>query len=74
MVWTGDQHIQLPQTKQVCGGRAQQPGPCIWGEMDESENFIAPTILDYGTNWEKFVASVVMGDEVFGPLLPVSVV
>jgi len=42
----------------------------IGGEFDEKDNFISPTIFDYGSNLKKFKELDIMKDEIFGPLLP----
>eukprot|EP00009_Paramoeba_aestuarina_P002800 CAMPEP_0201522466 /NCGR_PEP_ID=MMETSP0161_2-20130828/17572_1 /ASSEMBLY_ACC=CAM_ASM_000251 /TAXON_ID=180227 /ORGANISM="Neoparamoeba aestuarina, Strain SoJaBio B1-5/56/2" /LENGTH=509 /DNA_ID=CAMNT_0047921315 /DNA_START=111 /DNA_END=1640 /DNA_ORIENTATION=+ len=40
------------------------------GDLDESDKYVAPTLIDFGTDEEKFASSSVMADEIFGPLLP----
>jgi len=42
----------------------------IGGDCDEKERFIAPTILDFGSDLAAFREAPVMADELFGPLLP----
>ena len=39
-------------------------------QRDRDDLYIAPTILDYGTNKEAFEDSAAMADEIFGPILP----
>jgi len=41
------------------------------GQLDRDDLYIAPTLLDYGTDFEKFQGSLAMQDEIFGPILPV---
>jgi len=41
------------------------------GAVDRSERFVEPTILDFGDDWEAFISSAAMQDEVFGPLIPI---
>ncbi len=45
----------------VCGGEV----------MDRDDRYIEPTVVDFGLDWEAFKASPVMGEEVFGPIIPV---
>mmetsp|Transcript_26553 Transcript_26553/g.74206 ORF Transcript_26553/g.74206 Transcript_26553/m.74206 type:complete len:507 (+) Transcript_26553:89-1609(+) len=40
------------------------------GETDASQKYVAPTLVDYGTDEARFAASEVMQDEIFGPILP----
>ena len=40
------------------------------GDMDEKDQFIAPTIFDYGKDMEAFNKTSIMQDEIFGPLFP----
>ena len=40
------------------------------GRVDASDNFVEPTILDFGSDWDAFRASKAMEDEIFGPVLP----
>ena len=41
------------------------------GETDEKERFISPTLLNFRTDLSSFVSSASMGEEIFGPLLPI---
>ena len=41
------------------------------GQVDESQNFVEPTLFDFGTDFGAFKTSSVMLDEIFGPLMPV---
>ena len=41
------------------------------GNVDASERYMEPTIIDFGTDMERFKTSDVMQDELFGPILPV---
>ncbi|CAI5737868.1 unnamed protein product [Hyaloperonospora brassicae] len=41
------------------------------GEVDEKERFISPTLLNFRTDRSSFVSSASMGEEIFGPLLPI---
>jgi len=41
------------------------------GETEESERFIAPTVLDFGTNMDAFEKSASMQEEIFGPIIPI---
>mmetsp|Transcript_25508 Transcript_25508/g.35334 ORF Transcript_25508/g.35334 Transcript_25508/m.35334 type:complete len:512 (+) Transcript_25508:653-2188(+) len=40
------------------------------GTSDASDKYIAPTVVDYGTDEEAFSSSALMADEIFGPILP----
>lgn len=40
------------------------------GECDEADLFVAPTVLDFGSDVEAFERSEAMKDEIFGPVLP----
>ena len=40
------------------------------GGKDETK-FVAPTLLDFGTDFEAFSTSSAMADEIFGPILPI---
>lgn len=40
------------------------------GKVDPSERYIEPTIFDFGNDFDKFISSETMSDELFGPLLP----
>jgi len=42
----------------------------IGGHVDKADRFIAPTILDYGSDLGRFKASEAMQDENFGPVVP----
>lgn len=42
----------------------------IGGDMDEKDQYIAPTIFDYGNDLNAFRETEIMKDEIFGPLLP----
>eukprot|EP00811_Abedinium_folium_P001053 NODE_10964_length_1317_cov_5.373950.p1 GENE.NODE_10964_length_1317_cov_5.373950~~NODE_10964_length_1317_cov_5.373950.p1 ORF type:complete len:362 (-),score=114.43 NODE_10964_length_1317_cov_5.373950:230-1156(-) len=41
------------------------------GGSDEETRFVAPTIIDYGTDREAFMNSAAMSQELFGPILPI---
>ncbi|TYZ60467.1 hypothetical protein PybrP1_002669 [[Pythium] brassicae (nom. inval.)] len=41
------------------------------GQSDASERFVAPTLLNFGSDLSAFSASAAMSDELFGPLLPI---
>lgn len=41
------------------------------GQSDASERYIAPTLLDFGTDMESFNKSALMQDEIFGPVTPI---
>lgn len=41
------------------------------GELDASTKYIAPTIFNFGKDWEAFENSAIMQEEVFGPLIPI---
>jgi hypothetical protein len=41
-------------------------------QSDEAERYIAPTLLDFGTDLAAFKASECMADELFGPLTPIA--
>ena len=41
------------------------------GEMDRNDKYVAPTLLDFGEDFEAFRASAAMEDEIFGPIFPV---
>ena len=41
------------------------------GESDRDGRYIQPTIVDYANDWDAFVSSPIMADEVFGPIIPV---
>jgi aldehyde dehydrogenase (NAD+) len=41
------------------------------GEVDKAERYVAPTVLDFGTDVDAFEASSAMQAEIFGPILPV---
>ena len=41
------------------------------GKTEESERYIEPTVFDFGSDFEAFSSSAIMGEEVFGPLFPV---
>jgi len=43
----------------------------IGGETEESERFIAPTILDFGSDMDAFEKSASMQEEIFGPIIPI---
>lgn len=43
----------------------------VGGKTDKTDRFIAPTILDYGTDANAFDSCAAMQDELFGPILPV---
>ena len=50
---------------------AQRTGHvAMGGRVDASDNFVEPTILDFGSDWDAFRASKAMEDEIFGPVLP----
>ena len=40
------------------------------GHVDKADRFIAPTILDYGSDLGRFKACEAMQDENFGPVVP----
>merc|ERR1712100_142735 len=40
------------------------------GESDAAQKYIAPTIIDFGTDLEAFQSSEAMQDEIFGPIMP----
>lgn len=42
------------------------------GRCDKSAKFIEPTLFDFGTDLNAFDQSTLMGDEIFGPLLPIA--
>jgi len=39
------------------------------GERDSEKRYIAPTLINFGKNWDKFSKSKIMQEEVFGPIL-----
>jgi aldehyde dehydrogenase (NAD+) len=41
------------------------------GVTDGGDNFVAPTLLDFGSDVAAFSSSKVMQEEIFGPLLPI---
>ena len=41
------------------------------GHCDEAQCFIEPTVMDFGTDTDAFVSSKLMGEEIFGPVMPV---
>jgi len=41
------------------------------GESDDKQRFISPTLLNFRTARDQFVASASMAEELFGPLLPI---
>jgi acyl-CoA reductase-like NAD-dependent aldehyde dehydrogenase len=41
------------------------------GEVDAKTKFVAPTVFDFGADWNAFEKSAMMQEEVFGPLIPV---
>lgn len=41
------------------------------GAMDAKDRFIAPTLLNFKTDFDSFDKSAVMSQEIFGPLLPI---
>eukprot|EP00941_MAST-03F_sp_MAST-3F-sp1_P001586 g1586.t1 len=41
------------------------------GDRDESDLYIAPTLLDFGTDEAAFDQSACMEDEIFGPMVPI---
>ena len=43
----------------------------VGGERDAANKFVAPTVVDFGTNLNAFEQSQLMGDELFAPILPV---
>ncbi len=43
----------------------------VGGQSDAADRFIAPTVVDFGTDWDAFRKSDLMADELFGPVLPV---
>ena len=50
---------------------AQRSGHvAMGGRTDASDNYVEPTILDFGSDWDAFRASKAMEDEIFGPVLP----
>lgn len=40
------------------------------GQTDAKDNYVCPTVFDFGTNMTAFEKSGLMLDEIFGPLLP----
>ncbi|GMH56472.1 hypothetical protein TL16_g02142 [Triparma laevis f. inornata] len=40
------------------------------GDVDVKDKFVAPTLLDFGTDFNGFKKSAAMADEIFGPILP----
>jgi len=40
------------------------------GESDANERYIEPTVFDFGNDMQAFSNSVLMSDEIFGPLIP----
>lgn len=40
------------------------------GEVDETERYVAPTLLDFGKDTAKFTSSASMADEIFAPVVP----
>jgi len=40
------------------------------GETDESDRFISPALFNFGSDYDAFMASTLMQDELFGPLVP----
>ncbi|EGZ06658.1 aldehyde dehydrogenase [Phytophthora sojae] len=41
------------------------------GDSDDKQRFISPTLLNFRTNFDSFVSSASMSEEIFGPLLPI---
>uniref|UniRef100_A0AAV1TSR6 Aldehyde dehydrogenase n=1 Tax=Peronospora matthiolae TaxID=2874970 RepID=A0AAV1TSR6_9STRA len=41
------------------------------GETDAKERFISPTLLNFRSDLRSFLSSASMGEEIFGPLLPI---
>ncbi|KAG6603139.1 aldehyde dehydrogenase [Phytophthora cinnamomi] len=41
------------------------------GDSDDRQRFISPTLLNFRTEFNSFVSSASMADEIFGPLLPI---
>eukprot|EP00467_Chlorarachnion_reptans_P000098 CAMPEP_0114503336 /NCGR_PEP_ID=MMETSP0109-20121206/9593_1 /TAXON_ID=29199 /ORGANISM="Chlorarachnion reptans, Strain CCCM449" /LENGTH=563 /DNA_ID=CAMNT_0001681357 /DNA_START=54 /DNA_END=1745 /DNA_ORIENTATION=- len=41
------------------------------GEVDVKSKYIAPTVMYFKDDWKTFTKSKIMGQEIFGPLLPV---
>jgi acyl-CoA reductase-like NAD-dependent aldehyde dehydrogenase len=41
------------------------------GDADRADKYVAPTLLDFGDDFEAFTSSAAMADEIFGPILPV---
>lgn len=41
------------------------------GETDRADKYVAPTLLDFGTDFDAFVGSEAMSDEIFGPVFPI---
>ncbi|EEY59138.1 aldehyde dehydrogenase, putative [Phytophthora infestans T30-4] len=41
------------------------------GDTDNKQRFISPTLLNFRTELDLFVSSASMGEEIFGPLLPI---
>lgn len=41
------------------------------GNSDEKQKYIEPSIFDFGTDFNAFINSKLMSDEIFGPLLPI---
>ena len=41
------------------------------GDSNREARYIEPTIVDYKNDWDAFVSSDIMSDEVFGPIIPI---
>ncbi|KAL3656296.1 hypothetical protein V7S43_018869 [Phytophthora oleae] len=41
------------------------------GDSDAKQRFISPTLLNFRTDFDSFVSSASMSEEIFGPLLPI---
>lgn len=53
---------------------ARTKGKCVvrfGGASAAEDRYIAPTLLDYGTDEIAFAESLAMSDEIFGPILPI---
>jgi len=58
--------------ERVAGLLQQSQTYVKWGGThDQKDRFIEPTYIDFGNDEKAFSAAPVMGEEIFGPLLPV---
>jgi len=56
----------------IVKGAAADKKVLIGGKCEKTDRYIAPTVLDYGSDLTAFAACEAMQDELFGPVLPVA--